>query len=133
MRRRSRGDLEQQVFAVLAEAGRAMSTAEVREVLQADLAYTTVMTVLVRMYAKGTVTRDRVGRSYVYTAVVDEAEVAARQIDRLLSARDDRAAVLARFVGGLSAEDSRLLVDLLRAGDDDDSDDDDDNDENGRG
>jgi predicted transcriptional regulator len=121
MRRRSRGDLEQQVFAVLAEAGRAMSTAEVRDALQADLAYTTVMTVLVRMHAKGTVTRDRAGRSYVYTAVVDEAEVTARQIDRLLSARDDRAAVLARFVGGLSAEDSRLLGDLLRAGDDDEN------------
>src|SRR5262245_56243138 len=118
MRRRSRGDLEQQVFAVLAEAGRPMSTAEVRDALHADLAYTTVMTVLVRMHAKGTVTRDRAGRSYAYTAVVDEAEVAARQIDRLLSARDDRAAVLARFVGGLSAEDSRLLGDLLRAADD---------------
>ena len=118
MRRRSRGDLEQQVFAVLAAAGRPMSTAEVQEALQADLAYTTVMTVLVRMHAKGNVNRERVGRSFVYTAVVDEAEVAARQIDRLLSARDDRAAVLARFVGRLSAEDSRLLGDLLRAGDD---------------
>jgi predicted transcriptional regulator len=112
---RRRGDLEQQVFATLAAAGRPMTTAEVRGAVGGDLAYTTVMTVLVRMHEKGLLTRDRTGRSYAYTAVVDDAEVAARQLHRLLDSRDDRAAVLTRFAGALSPDESRLLVDLLGA------------------
>ncbi len=112
---RRRGDLEQQVFAGLAAAGRPMTTGEVRDAIGGDLAYTTVMTVLGRMHAKGLVTRDRAGRSFAYTAVVDDAEVAARQIHRMLDARDDRAAVLTRFADGLSDEESRLLVELLGA------------------
>ena len=107
------GGLEQQVFAVLAAAGTALTPGQVRDRLGDDLAYTTVMTVLARMLDKGLVTRDRAGRAYAYTAVVDQAEVAASQIHRLLDARDDRAAVLTRFAGGLSAEESRLLIDVL--------------------
>ncbi|MGZ0147465.1 BlaI/MecI/CopY family transcriptional regulator [Kribbella sp. WER1] len=111
---RGRGDLEQQVFAALAADGGAMTTSDVRDALGGELAYTTVMTVLGRMAAKGLATRTRVGRSYEYTAVVDSAEVAAHQIHRLLDARGDRAAVLTRFARSLSAEESQLLVDLLQ-------------------
>ena len=52
--------------------------------------------------------------AFAYQAVLDEDEITARQMRRLLDARDDRAAVLSRFVGTLSADDERLLVDLLR-------------------
>jgi predicted transcriptional regulator len=110
---RGRGDLEQQVFAALAAGGRAMTTGEVRDAIGGGLAYTTVMTVLTRLHAKGLATRERAGRSFAYTAVVDGAEVTAHQIHRLLDARGDRAAVLTRFASGLSPEESRLLVDLL--------------------
>lgn len=106
------------MFATLAAAGRPMTTGEVRDAIGGDLAYTTVMTVLVRMHGKGLVTRDRTGRSYAYTAVVDDAEVVARQIHRLLDSRDDRAAVLTRFAGALSPDESRLLIDLLGADED---------------
>jgi hypothetical protein len=34
-------------------------------------------------------------------------------MQRLLDTRDDRAAVLSRFVGTLSADDERLLAELL--------------------
>jgi predicted transcriptional regulator len=112
---RPHGGLEQQVFAVLAAAGTALTPGQVRDRLDDDLAYTTVMTVLARMLDKGLVTRNRAGRAYAYTAVVDQAEVAASQIHRLLDARDDRAAVLTRFAAGLSAEESRLLIDVLSA------------------
>jgi predicted transcriptional regulator len=116
--RRARGTLEHEVVAALAAAGASMTPAQVRDQLGGDLAYTTVMTVLARLAEKGVVTRERVGRAYAYTAVRDEAEVTARQMHRLLDAGDDKAAVLSRFVGVLSDEDERLLVDLLRhAGD----------------
>lgn len=113
-RRRPRGILEQEVVAALAASLDPMTPAQVRDQLGGDLAYTTVMTVLARLSDKGLVTRERVGRAYEYTAVRDEAEVTARQMQRLLDAGDDRAAVLSRFVGVLSDDDERLLIDLLR-------------------
>jgi predicted transcriptional regulator len=112
--RRSRGTLEQEIVAALAATASPMTPAQVRDHLGGDLAYTTVMTVLARLAEKGVVTRERIGRAYAYTAVRDEAEVTARQMHRLLDAGDDKAAVLSRFVGVLSGEDERLLVELLR-------------------
>lgn len=114
LERRSRGTLEQEVVAALAAAGQPMTPAQVRDLVGGDLAYTTVMTVLARLAEKGVVTRERIGRAYAYTAVRDEAEVTARQMHRLLDAGDDKAAVLSRFVGVLSGEDERLLMELLR-------------------
>jgi predicted transcriptional regulator len=116
--RRPRGTLEQEIVAALAAARKPMTPAQVRDHLGGDLAYTTVMTVLARLTEKGLVTRERVGRAYAYSAIRDEAEVTARQMQRLLDAGDDRAAVLSRFVGVLSAEDERLLTDLLRRAED---------------
>ena len=102
------------MVAALAAASEPMTPAQVRDQLGVDLAYTTVMTVLARLSDKGLVTRERIGRAYAYTAVRDEAEITARQMQRLLDAGDDRAAVLSRFVGVLSDDDERLLTDLLR-------------------
>jgi predicted transcriptional regulator len=91
-----------------------MTPGEVREALDADLAYTTVMTVLTRLCEKGVATRRRTGRAFAYQAVLDDDEITARQMQRLLDTRNDRAAVLSRFVGTLSDDDERLLSDLLR-------------------
>jgi len=112
--RRARGNLEREIVAALAAAGLPMTPAQVRDQVGPDLAYTTVMTVLARLAEKGLVTRERVGRAYAYRAVGDEAEVTARQMQRLLDTGDDRRAVLSRFVGVLSDDDERLLIELLR-------------------
>lgn len=102
---------------MLKTAGRPMTPAQVRDALGGKLAYTTVMTVLARLCDKGQLTREPVGRAFAYTTVADDAQVTAWQMQRLLGSRDDRATVLARFVGTLSAEDERLLADLLRDAD----------------
>jgi predicted transcriptional regulator len=121
MARRQRGGLEHQVIAVLAGDGGAMTPRQVRDVLGDELAYTTVMTVLARLHDKGLVGRRRAGRGFVYQAVTDEDEVVARRMQRLLDARGDHSAVLSRFVGTLSADDERLLAELLgRSGEVDD-------------
>jgi hypothetical protein len=51
--------------------------------------------------------------------VVDEAEVTARQMQRLLEGGADRVAVLSRFLGVLSDDDERALIDLVTRIDED--------------
>jgi predicted transcriptional regulator len=91
-----------------------VSPGQVRAALGSDLAYTTVMTILTRLYDKGSVTRRRVGRAYVYTPAFAQAEVAASQMRELLNSGHDREEVLARFVGSLTSDEERTLAALLR-------------------
>ncbi len=114
---RRRGALEQEVLACLAAAGRPSTVADVQAELGGDLAYTTVLTALSRLYAKGALTREPAGRGYAYALPADPgAAVTARRMSRLLDSREDRAGVLARFVADLSPEDERLLTELLTEG-----------------
>lgn len=117
-RRRGQGELEAQVLSVLGRAPGAVTAAWVQERLGGDLAYTTVVTILTRLHAKQAVTRSRVGRSYVWTPAADEAGLAALRMRRLLDSEADRDAVLASFVSSLSADDERLMRELLRAAED---------------
>ncbi len=112
--RRAPGELEADVLATLWRADGALSPGKVREALGSDLAYTTVMTILTRLHDKGSVTRRRVGRAFVYTPAFAQADLAASQMRELLDSGDDRAEVLARFVGSLTTDDELTLATLLR-------------------
>jgi predicted transcriptional regulator len=112
--RRPAGSLEQEVLAALAAADRPMTPAEVLEDLGRDLAYTTVLTTLTRLYDKGALTRQRQGRAYAYTLAADTATLTARRMRRLLASDTDRATVLSRFVAELSPAEEQLLEQLLR-------------------
>src|SRR5262249_61737732 len=111
--RRGRGDLKQQVLSVLLASDTPLTPGEVRDALDADLAYTTVMTVLNRLCEQGLAARRRAGRAFAYAAVVDDAEVTARQMQRLLESGGDRVAVLRRFLGGVSDDGERALGELV--------------------
>ena len=111
--RRAAGELETAVLAVLQPAGRPLSPGAVREQLGDGLAYTTVVTILSRLHAKGVLTRRKSGRAYLYAPVADEPGLAARRMARVLDAEADREAVLARFVSGLSGADEELLRKML--------------------
>lgn len=108
------------MLTALAAAGKPLTPAEVRAEVGADLAYTTVMTVLTRLHDKGVLTRQRDGRAYAYQ-VADPTAVTAQRMRHLLDTGDDRAAVLTRFMGELTAEDERLLASLLHRADTDDA------------
>jgi predicted transcriptional regulator len=111
--RRAAGELEAAALAVLQAAGAALTPGQVRERLGGGLAYTTVVTILSRLYAKGVLTRLRSGRAYSYAPVADVPGLAARRMRGVLEAEADREAVLARFVSGLSAADELLLRRML--------------------
>jgi predicted transcriptional regulator len=116
-RARPRGALEREILACLALADRPLSPAEVRDELGDRLAYTTVMTTLSRLHAKGAVSRQQAGRGYAYAlhGGPDEAQASmtAHRMLKLLEAGSNRERVLSRFIADLSHEDERLLNDLL--------------------
>jgi len=111
--RRASGELEAAVLAVLQDAGSAMSPAEVRERIGGSLAYTTVVTILSRLHAKGVLERHKAGRAFLYAPVADQPGLAARRMARVLDGEADREAVLARFVSVLSDSDEELLRRML--------------------
>ncbi|MFD7297544.1 BlaI/MecI/CopY family transcriptional regulator [Streptomyces sp. NPDC059897] len=112
--RRAQGELEAQVLAALRTAETPVSAGWVRDRMDGDLAYTTVVTILARLQAKDAVTRRREGRSFVWTPVADEAGLAAFKMRKVLDGEADREAVLASFVTSLPEGDEQLLRDLLR-------------------
>ncbi|MFD5554264.1 BlaI/MecI/CopY family transcriptional regulator [Streptomyces sp. NPDC127068] len=112
-RRRAQGELEALVLAALRGAPGPVNTAWVQERLGQDLAYTTVITILTRLHAKGAVARERAGRSFVWTSGASEADLAALRMRRVLDAEKDREAVLASFVTSLEEDDERTLRALL--------------------
>jgi predicted transcriptional regulator len=122
-KRRAAGALETEVLAALWTAGEPLTPGQVQESLGGKLAYTTVMTALARLHEKGAVTREKSGRAYAYTAVLDPPGIAAVRMRNLLESGGDREAVLARFIGSLSDDDERVLAELLEAARDEDADD----------
>jgi predicted transcriptional regulator len=111
--RRAFGELESEVLAVLWAAPRPLVPAEVQAAVGGDLAYTTVMTILVRLHDKGVIEREKIGRAYAYRPVVDETHVVADQVRRLLDRGNSRAAVLQGLIEGLDPDDEELLRELL--------------------
>ncbi|MEU9990172.1 BlaI/MecI/CopY family transcriptional regulator [Streptomyces sp. NPDC048045] len=112
-RRRAQGALETRVLTALHEAEGPVTAGWVQERLAAGLAYTTVMTVLARLLAKGAVTRTRQGRSFVWMPAADEAGLAALKMRKVLDGEQDRRAVLASFLTALPEGDEQVLRELL--------------------
>jgi predicted transcriptional regulator len=78
------------------------------------LAYTTVMTVLDRLWRKGFLRRTARGRAYEYAPALSEAEFTARMMHQLLARASDRASALAHFARGIRDADEAELRELYR-------------------
>lgn len=117
MRRASSGSLEAAVLGVLWDHGGWLTPGEVRNALGSShpVSYTTVMTVLVRLWKKASVERQKVGRSFAYRPRQTREEHVARRMDALLDAASDRPATLGHFVGLLDERERDQLQRFLRA------------------
>lgn len=93
------GDLQLRIMRVLWRTS-PVSVAEVQENLDADLAYTTVATMLRKMEDRGLVRHDEVGRKFLYQPLVSMQDVTRSMADDLI----DRL-----FSGSLSEAVSHLL------------------------
>ncbi len=113
------GPLERRVMVQLWRRGRA-TVGEIADALNATgnrpLAYTTVMTILVRLHEKGYATRQRSGRSYVYEPAMDEEELRASVGRRELTELIERygAGSLAQFAEDLTGSEPGLAARLRR-------------------
>ena len=106
------GDRELDVMAVLWDTGSA-TVAEVRDRLPADLAYTTVLTILRNLEAKGFVRHEGEGKAHRYFPLVArkaaDRSAVARLIEKMFGG--DPAMLVSHLVSdhALSADDLRKL------------------------
>ncbi len=114
---RQLGPLEQRILDELWLRG----STTVREMVEAschDLAYTTVMTTLDRLYKKGLLARSEEGRAFRYTTRLSreqlQREVTSQTFRQLLDASPASTLPLSLLVEILSEKDGQLLDDLSR-------------------
>jgi predicted transcriptional regulator len=114
----SLGALERDVMAVVWSQAH-ISVRDACVQLGSSVAYTTVMTTMDRLFKKGLLARDKVGRAFVYraTATREELESAvATELVHSLLQRDGREPlpILSSLVDAVSDRDRALLDDLER-------------------
>ncbi|ALO67387.1 MULTISPECIES: BlaI/MecI/CopY family transcriptional regulator [Arthrobacter] len=117
------GDLERAVMDLLWKHQEAITANTLRDLLSQrtsednvesrPLAVTTVLTVLSRLEKKGLVERERASRPHRYRAVTSREEHTAELMLEVLGSAPDREAVLARFIGTVSAGEAQTLRELL--------------------
>lgn len=112
----SLGPLEAELLAVLWRRGGWLSAPELHGELLTTrpLAYTTVSTVLIRLWQKGHLERERDGRAFAYRALHTKEEHTAARMARLLADIDDRPRALSWFLGFLDADERAQLRRLLK-------------------
>jgi predicted transcriptional regulator len=93
-----------------------LSPSEVHALLRTTrpLAYTTVMTVLVRLWNKGRLERQPDGRAYVYRPVVTREQFAAARMHEVLVAAGNQPRALSFFLESLTSAERAQLRRLLQ-------------------
>lgn len=112
------GDRELDVMSVLWQGGSG-TVAEVRELLPSPLAYTTVLTILRNLEAKGFVRHTGEGKAHRYFPVLKRAQVGTSMTHRLIATvfegSPDRLMTHLVDAHGLSDDSLRRLRELVAA------------------
>ena len=103
------GDLERQVMQALWAADAPLTGRQVAAALRADLAYTTVLTVLTRLEKKDLVRRDSSARAHVYAPVASREDHVTVLMQQALGQAGDREAALQHFARSMSPEEADAL------------------------
>ena len=112
------GPLEDKVLDTVTRLQRS-SVKDVVDALDDEFAYTTIMTTLDRLYKKGYLNRELVGRAYVYSLRVTQEEIQIGVLGEVIAGLLDNATksvepVLASIVDSVGDKDRRLLDELER-------------------
>ena len=112
------GPLEQRILDHLWQRRTAVTVREVRAALGRELAYTTVMTTLDRLYKKGLLDRKAEGRAFRYAPCATREAFGAAQVRTLLARFFRRGStptpLLASLVDAVGEHDRALLPELER-------------------
>ena len=105
-----RGELEALVMGVLWDADDALTPGDVHDLIerQHPLAYTTVMTILVRLWRKG--------RAFAYHPVFTRDEWAAGRMQEFLAEAGDRSVALSHFVSSMNGKELGQLRRIVDRG-----------------
>jgi predicted transcriptional regulator len=110
------GDRELDVMGILWESGSA-TVAEVRSKLPADLAYTTVLTILRNLESKGFVRHEGEGKAHRYFPLIAQKAVGKTAVSRIIAKLfgGDAAMLVSHLVSDhpLSAEELKRLHEKL--------------------
>ena len=108
------GDLEAAIMECLWSRSEPASVRDVLGELRTgkQLAYTTVMTVLDNLHRKGVVTREMVGRAWMYQPAWNREQHTATLLREVLGASGNRQAALMHFVAELEPD---AVADLAAA------------------
>ena len=115
----SLGELERSVMDLLWAKGESLSAYDLQARLAEpattgrELAATTILTVLSRLEKKNFVVRERDSRPHRYRAAAGREAHMADLMHEVLGGASNRAAVLERFVGQVSAEEAETLRRIL--------------------
>ena len=107
--RRPKGALESAVLTHLWASGTPLTPAEVRTAPGGDLAYTTVLTILSRLHAKGLVSREQRGRGHAYRPVLMSPDMTVSRMLELLAHSSSRPDSLAGLAAHLDEDDRATL------------------------
>lgn len=109
------GPLETRLVELLWTQRRPATVAHIRRALP-ELAYTTIMTTLDRLYRKGLLLRDKQGRAYAYAPRYTRAELFGELISghmaAVLQAAEEGTALLSTLVRTVGRTDAALLEEL---------------------
>jgi predicted transcriptional regulator len=107
--------LENAVMDVLWDADAWLTPRDVQARLPVErkVEYTTVMTVLARLWKKDRLKRERSGRAFAYIPVSTRSEYAAMRMEEILETAGNRSIALAQFAEQLSASERKKLKVML--------------------
>ena len=103
------GDLERAAMEAVWEAGPSTARQVAERLADRGLAYTTVLTVLGRLEAKGLLRRERSGRAHTYVALASREDHIALLMQTALGQAEDREAVLQHFARSVSPAEAEAL------------------------
>jgi predicted transcriptional regulator len=109
------GPLESRLLELLWTQRRPATVGDIRRALP-ELAYTTIMTTLDRLYRKGVLLRDKDRRAFVYVPRYTRAELVSELISghvaNLLGAAEEGTVLLSTLVRAVGRTDAALLDEL---------------------
>ena len=109
------GDLEAAIMCRLWERQEPVTVREVWTGVrqQRNLAYTTILTVMEKLYRKGWLERELARRAHRYRPLISREEFVAGLMRAALHDSGDRAQALTHFVGRMTLEESAALRSAL--------------------